>query len=152
MNTHISDLELDLHLIDAVVAAGIRGGQKADGSQRDGIFQYSDGRPVEVFDLASGHYNKLPDLKELLGPLPEGHAPWKALVKDTSKASKLQVYFNHLFASETFGAKLAQQFALESNQFAKELVQSGVASSDEDVNLVLQNGFAHLYGPINSYY
>lgn len=152
MITYIPGLTLDLTLINTVVAAQIRGGQKADGSQRDGIFQYSHGRPTDVFNLNQRQYMKLPDLQPILGSVADGQPQWKALLKDPARATKIQQYLNKMFTSSSFGAKLAQQFALKSRVAAKELVQTGVASCEEDINVVLQNGFGHLYGPINSYY
>lgn len=52
---------------------------------------------------------------------------------------------------DTVGAQLAKVCHNRSAQIGKQLVNSGVANSDEDVNTVLLTGFYHAYGPINNY-
>ena len=86
-----------------------------------------------------------------LGTLPEGHAPWKTLLKDENRAGALKTYFANLAAADTFGAKLAVDYLKRSKEIGQQLVSGGVAHSPEDVNGVLMNGFFHLYGPINDY-
>ncbi|MDP1835114.1 MAG: 3-hydroxyacyl-CoA dehydrogenase family protein [Chlamydiales bacterium] len=152
MSHNIKGLQLHLDLIDRMVAAGITGGQRGDGSQKDGFFRYLEGFPEAVYSLKQKDYIPLPDIGALIGPLPEGHAPWKKLLKDPLKQSKLYAYFHNLFSESSPGNLLAQKFLRQSRQFAQDLVTTGVAANNEDVNLILENGFAHLYGPINSYF
>lgn len=157
MDPHFPNETLHNHLIDKLVAAGVKGGQFSDGSQKDGFLSYEGGRPVGVYDLSSGAYQLFSEgfwkkvADEKLGPLPEGHAPWKAMLKDENRAAALKSYFANLIAADTFGAKLAVDYLKRSKEIGQQLVSGGVANSAEDVNGVLMNGFFHLYGPINDY-
>lgn len=83
---------------------------------------------------------------KLLGPLPEGYIPWKALSKDPSRDVKIENYLKALRSSNSQGALIANQLLLETDAIAKGLVSDGVAVSLSDVNCVLENGFYHLYG------
>ncbi|MBD3334762.1 MAG: hypothetical protein GF355_04545 [Candidatus Eisenbacteria bacterium] len=156
MNRFIEDEDLHSDLIDTLMEKGVRGGQKADGSQKDGILQYAKGRPAGVYDLEKESYTALdesftsgPD--ELLGGVPEGHAPWRGLLLDPDKGAKLAAYFDKLKAHEGLGSRLAVAYLKRSKEIGEHLVSSGVADTAEDVNGVLMNGFYHLYGPINDY-
>jgi 3-hydroxyacyl-CoA dehydrogenase len=82
-----------------------------------------------------------------LGPLPKGYVPWKSLQRDPDKDAKLQAYFTNLRSDSSFGAALGKEFLQKMANIANGLVKSGVAASLEDVDIVLQNGFFHLYGP-----
>ncbi len=130
----------------------VLGGQRGDGSQKDGFFQYKDGQPVAVFNIRSKSYQPLEDTSKVLGSCPSGCVPWKAVVKDRAKQEILKQYFHNLFTDQNTGSQLAQTFLRKSRFFAEELVREGVAKSGEDVNKVLQNGFSHPYGPINTFY
>lgn len=152
MTRNITGLRLHFDLIEQMVAAGITGGQKGDGAQKDGFFQYQGGVPSGTYNLQKRAYQPLSNVEEIIGKPPTGHTLWKSLIKDPHKQSKLYAYFHTLFAEQSVGATLAQETLRQSREYAQELVRSGVAHSGEDVNLVLQHGFAHLYGPINSYW
>ena len=134
---------------------GVKGGQRADGSQVDGFLQYKGSRPIGVYDPDKKQYVPFDALKEKLdakiGKMPEGGAPWKSLLVDPTKEQKLEKYFANLRKTDTFGAKLAVKYLERSREIGKKLVSDGVANSDKDVNDVLTNGFYHLYGPINKY-
>jgi len=152
MDMFIADEELRCPLVDAFLEAGIRGGQFADGSQKDGIFAYARGRPAAVYSLSEGRYVALEEAwageaEAALGPLPEGHIAWRALARDRAAAEKLRPYFRALRAAETPGADLARKYVGRSREIAQGLVDSGVAASLEDVDTVLKSGFYHLYGP-----
>lgn len=41
---------------------------------------------------------------------------------------------------------------MNSRDIADNLVKDGIANQIEDVNAVLENGFFHLYGPVNELY
>lgn len=152
MTRNIIGLRLHFDLIDQMVAAKITGGQRGDGSQKDGFFQYKNGAPTALYNFKKRAYELLPNTDSTIGKPPQGHFPWKVLTKAPHRQTHLYAYFHNLFADSHDGSKLAQQFLLKSREFAQHLVKSGVADSDDDVNLVLENGFAHLYGPINSYF
>ncbi len=157
MNPHFPDENLHSDLIDALIEKGVKGGQFSDGSQKDGFLKYEAGKPTAVYDLNRGEYRRLDegDWKDkadaYLGPLPEGHAPWKVLVKDAEKEAKLAAYFAALRQQDSNGAKLAIRYLQRSKEIGNLLISGGVAHSAGDVNGVLMNGFFHLYGPVNDY-
>jgi 3-hydroxyacyl-CoA dehydrogenase len=84
--------------------------------------------------------------KELIGPLPPGHLSWKALAKDRDKESKIKSYMQQLHMETTCGAQLAMTLLKGTRDSARTLVQEGVAASARDVDVVLKEGFYHLYG------
>lgn len=154
MDTFIGDEELHCPLVDAFLDAGVRGGQFADGSQKDGVFAYERGRPAGVYSLSEGRYVAfgdawLAEADAALGPLPEGHMAWRALARDRAAVEKLRPYFRALRAAETQGAQLARTYLRRSREIAQQLVDAGVAASPDDVTTVLTSGFYHLYGPAN---
>ena len=85
------------------------------------------------------------------GALPDGHAPWRALLMDPKRDEKLAAYFANLSSSAARGAGLARAYLARSKEIAEKLVTDRVANSADDVNGVLVNGFYHLYGPINEH-
>jgi 3-hydroxyacyl-CoA dehydrogenase len=156
MNRFIEGEELHSDLIDTLMEKGVRGGQHADGSQKDGFFRYAKGRIAAVYDLQKGDYVALDPawtepLDRALGALPEKHFPWKVLSRDRGKGEKLTAYFASLAGTDTPGAKMAVAYLKRSKEIGEYLVESGVAAQPADVNGVLLNGFYHLYGPINDY-
>jgi hypothetical protein len=157
MTEHIPGETLEDDLLNRMAEAGVTGGQYASGAQKDGILKYEKGRPAGVYDLSKGDYILFAEgdwtakLDEKLGPLPSGHAPWRALLMDPKKGEKLAAYFGSLAESDTLGAGLARAYLVKSQEIGTKLVADGVANSEDDVNGVLTNGFYHLYGPINEY-
>jgi 3-hydroxyacyl-CoA dehydrogenase len=155
MNKHLQDDSLQSDLVDRMMEKNVRGGQRADGSQKDGFLKYERNRPVGVFDLDKGEYAELEKLKSQfdsrIGDLPSGFCPWKSLIADPKKADTLSAYFNNLKSAPGLGTGLAQSYLARSKQVGKKLVEDGVANSEADVNAVLTNGFFWLYGPINDY-
>ncbi len=154
---YIKGEDLKDDLLAKMVEKKILGGQRADGSQKDGFLKYEKGRPAGVYDLDKGEYKMFDpkgwsgEIDKKLGAYPQGTTPWRGLLMDPKKADKLSAYFKNLNATETFGAKLAKAYLKKSKEIGKFLVESGVAKSADDVNGVLVNGFYHLYGPINDY-
>jgi 3-hydroxyacyl-CoA dehydrogenase len=156
MNQFIGGEDLHSDLIDELMKRGVRGGQNADGSQKDGFLRYAKGAPIAVYDTAKGEYQALDPawtgpLDAALGALPEGHQPWKALNRDRGKDAKLAAYFAVLARTDTPGARIALRQLKRSKEIGTQLVKMGVAAKAEDVNGVLLNGFYHLYGPVNEY-
>ena len=158
MDTYIDTETIHSDLIDKMNDAGVKGGQFADGSQKDGFLKYEKGRSVGVFSLEKNDYIMFDDTgwtktcDDKLGSPPEGHLNWKAMSKDKNKNDKLRAYFAALFQANTLGARMAQRYLTKSKEIAQKLVSDGVAHNIEDVNAVLMNGFYHLYGPENEYY
>jgi hypothetical protein len=68
-----------------------------------------------------------------------------------NKAAALEAFFADINSMNTLGADLAKKYNKRSNEIGKQLVNSGVAHNDEDVNKVMLTGFFHVYGPINNY-
>jgi 3-hydroxyacyl-CoA dehydrogenase len=145
--------------LDALLAAGVRGGQSGSGEQKDGLFKYERNKMTAVLDPAAAmsgmgdRYVSLADTERFrksvdgLGALPDGHVPWGAMSKDPGKKEKLSAYLARLAKTETMGARLGREFLDHSREVGKTLVRTGVAATDEDVTKVLMNGFYHLYGP-----
>jgi 3-hydroxyacyl-CoA dehydrogenase len=154
MNPYLPDEELHSPLLDRLLSQGVRGGQYSDGSQKDGILKYEKGRAVAVFDPNSSSYIPITDLQPAvdgwLGDMPAPPA-WKTVVGSKSKEEILTTWFNQLKQQSSNGAECARAYALKSCDIGKQLVSSGVAYNEQDVNTVLLTGFFHAYGPINNY-
>jgi hypothetical protein len=158
MNEYIEKEDLNCNLINKMIELEVKGGQFPDGSQKDGFFKYKKGKPVGVYNLEKQEYilfEENPEfvstLKEKIGVKPDGFEPWKVLLTDPEKDSKLKTYFTNLNGMDTFGAKLAKAYMLKSKEIGQDLVTDRVAHNDDDVNATLTNGFYHLYGPVNDF-
>lgn len=157
MAPHFPGEVLHSDLIDILVSKDVKGGQYSDGSQKNGFLKYENGRPVGVYDLvkesyvpfSSGDWQGKAD--RWIGDKPEGHAPWKALLKAEDRDAQLKSYFAAMTADNGNGATLASAYLKNSYDIGELLLNGGVANAAEDVNGVLMNGFFHLYGPINEY-
>ena len=147
---------LNSTLLDRFIAAGIVGGQYADGSQKDGILKYEKGRPAGVYDPAKKAYVPLAGLAAAVDPKlgrpPSQARPWKAVVGDPGKAAFLEGFYKEMRGMPDLGAKIAVTYGRKSKEIGLGLVGGGVADRDEDVNTVLLTGFFHAYGPINGYF
>jgi len=157
MNKYISSESMHHDLLVKMIDKGVLGGQRPDGSQKDGFLKYEKNRPAGVYDLKTGSYLPLSDetwtnsVQTKLGPFPKDLKPWKNLIADPNKEKFLVSYFNDLKQNKTMAAELAIKYAMRSKEIGLTLVKDGVAASADDVNGVLLNGFFHLYGPINDY-
>ncbi len=155
--SYIKGEDLKDDLLAQMVERKVLGGQYADGSQKDGFLKYEKNRPAGVYDIEEGEYKMFDpngwsgELDRKLGDYPQGTIPWRKLLTNPKREEKLSQYFKNLNASDTLGAKLAKAYLKKSKQIGEFLVETKVASSAQDVNDVLLNGFYHLYGPINDY-
>lgn len=135
---------------------GVKGGQFADGSQKDGVFKYERGKIKEVYDLDKGQYVPAEQLEQecivKLGELPSERLFWKNVVREKNKADQLKRFFQELNQMNGWGAKLAKDYGKKSKEIAQMLVDTHVAESVADVNTVMETGFFHAYGPINEYF
>lgn len=152
MGLFLPDSPFNEPLIQSMLEQGVKGGQYSDGSQRDGFFQYENGKPVAVYDLNKKSYVPCRETEEWrkksdrnIGELPAEWHSWKTLRKDPERKEKIAVYFTQLWQSRTNGSEIAHEFLIESRRLAHFLVENHVADSIEDVNAVLQEGFFHLY-------
>jgi 3-hydroxyacyl-CoA dehydrogenase len=156
MNPYLKDEDLHSDLLDRLIAMGVKGGQYADGSQKDGFLKYEKGRPAGIFDPEKKDYVPLAEIQakcdERIGPLPQGGLPWKTLIGSPNKNDLLAAYFKELNRMDTLGAELARRYGKRSMEIAQQLVEDNVARCEEDVNTVLLTGFYHAYGPINEYF
>jgi len=156
MDPYIEGENLHSDLLDDIVAAGVKGGQNPDGSQKNGFLKYEEGRITGVYDLKSRTYADAMSVKteagEYLGALPENYKPWKEIVKDTDKEKLLEEIFSSMKNMNTRGADLAIAYGKNSREIGLKLVKDGVAQNESDVNKVLFTGFFHAYGPVNEYF
>ena len=156
MDERLPGEKLASPLLDRMIEAGILGGQRADGSQKDGFLKYEKGRPQGVCDLEKKTYIPISDIAARsggkLGAPPSTVKPWKAVVGSGDKAKFLETYSGELKGMTTLGAELALAYGRRSKEIGLGLVKGKVAANEEDVNTVLLTGFFHAYGPINSYF
>ncbi|MBU2573897.1 MAG: 3-hydroxyacyl-CoA dehydrogenase family protein [Elusimicrobia bacterium] len=143
-------------LLDRMISAGVRGGQRSDGSQKDGFFKYEKNRPAGIYDPDTKRYLPVSAFQaacdERMGPTPLPQLNWKSAVKHPKKEAALEDFFGKLAAMDTPGANLAKRYGERSREIGLKLVSDKVAQSEEDVNMVLLSGFYHVYGPINKYF
>ncbi len=156
MNARLNAENLHSEVLDQYISQGVRGGQSADASQKDGFLRYVKGRPAAVYDPDKKEYVPISALQtqcdQKLGRLPESALPWKTIISKPNKAELLSTYFQELHGMRTDGSELAERYAQRSKEIGLKLVADNVAYSAEDVNTVLLTGFYHAYGPINEYF
>jgi len=155
MNPYMANEDLHSPLLDRLFDLGVKGGQYADGSQKDGFLKYEKGRPVSVYNPDKGEYIPIvtfgSQVEAWLGELPGSAPAWKNLVKAPDKETLAAIAFDNYKTMGTHGALLALQYARHSREIGMKLVSDGVAATAEDVNTVLLTGFFHAYGPINDF-
>jgi 3-hydroxyacyl-CoA dehydrogenase len=156
MNERLGGGPLRSPLIDRLVGLGIKGGQFADGSQKDGFLKYEKGRPAGIYDPEKKAYVPLteiaPPCDERLGPPPTAAKPWKNVIQIPDRTGYLDRYFRELDGMNSLGADLAKRYGRKSKEIGLGLVRDRVAGREEDVNTVLLTGFYHAYGPVNAYF
>jgi len=156
MNPHLPDEDLHSDLLDKLFESGIKGGQKSDGSQKDGFLKYERGKLVSIYNPERNEYLDITVFQqkcdERLGALPQSWKPWKVVnFSRGKKDAMLESYFKELNNLKTLGSKLARDYNARSNEIGNYLVSSNVADNSTDVNTVMLTGFYHAYGPINDY-
>lgn len=143
-------------LIDASMAAGIKGGQNPDGSQKNGFFQYEKHKIAGVYSYSKKNYVPIPivDYKKSAMAIYPSYRSWKDINLESQeiKDPYFKHYFKALFAANDLAAKEACAYLLASRKIATDLVTEKVAHNTDDVNKVLMLGFQHAYGPCNNYY
>ena len=154
MAEHIQGENLKSDLLQNLIDAKILGGQNSDGSQKNGLMKYEKGRPVAIFDVDTQEYIAIDNFKEncknYLGENPN-NIKWKEVIANAEKETILTNHFNILSKDSSKGSQLAVEYVKKANEIGLNLVQSGVAKNNEDVNTVMKTGFFHAYGPINNY-
>ncbi len=156
MSNNITDENLNSQLLDKFIESSIKGGQNADGSQKDGIMKYEKGKIISIFNLSENKYIDLSDFKEkcdkYLGSLPQTLAIWKQVVASAEKEEILKNHFSEIKNLNTKGSLMALNYGKKAVEIGKKLVENKVANSEKDVNTVMLTGFFHAYGPINEYF
>ncbi len=158
MRDNLNDDTLHSDVLDRLMELGVKGGQRANGSQKDGIIKYVKNRPAGFYSLDKQDYVMTGDgdwvgkCDQKIGAFPDGHVPWKTLLGDPGRDSVLKVYFKNLFSSSTFGAALSRRYLENSRHIAHQLVSDGIANTVDDVNGVLLSGFYHIYGAENDFF
>ncbi len=134
----------------------VKGGQYANGTQKDGIFKYEKGRIKEVYDLRTQKYVATESIEmecaAILGELPTLKIYWKSVVRDKNKAEILQKFFEELHQIDSVGAIIAIAYGKNSKAIGQMLIDTKVAENIADVNTVMETGFFHAYGPVNDYF
>lgn len=153
MNRHL-DEELQCPFLDDLLSSGIKGGQNADGTQRDGFFKYQKGKAVEVLDIPSLKYIDIktlaPRVDEFLSVQTKVYS-WNQLSRSKYKEQHINEFFTQLKAEKSKGAQLAKDYLLAMKTIAEQLLTNGICDSTEYVNDVMKNGFYYLYGPVNNF-
>lgn len=152
MQDNLPDFIFEESLIDIMISEGKLGGQYPNGSQKNGFFQYDKHELVGIyspevktyFSFAEGVWSTKADF--FLGKIPSEYVSWKHLLNNPKKNEILSSYFHNLLTMNSPGAELSKLFLLNSREIAQNLVRTRVAEKMEDVDLVLKNGFFHLYG------
>ena len=154
MQSYTTTENLKCSLLDLMLERNIKGGQFADGSQKDGILKYEKGKITGVYDPEKNIYVPVAELQgkadAFLGFMPEVR-PWKSVVGSPKKEEILKAYFKELRDTKSRGAEFTIAYARRSREIGIHLVNTGVALSEKDVNTVLLTGFYHAYGPVNDY-
>ncbi len=152
MQQQLPQKKLHDPLIDEMLLSGKTGGQMPDGTLKEGFFQYEGLERKAIYSVEKKMYLPLDQLenkvKEHLGDFPDPAVTWKKLQNSSKKEEILLSYFNKMKQSQSLGSELGVKFLNHSNKIAKDLVLDGVASSLDDVDQILKNGFYHLYGVI----
>lgn len=151
MSHYQHDPNFSCALIQDLHRRGKLGGQNPDGSQRDGFFRYNHLEPVASYCFKTDSYRPfnegswVTDLSKGLGPMPKNWRSWKDLVNDPERQERIESYFYQLFDERSPASEVTLDFLQKTREIALQLVSDGVAKSIDDVNIVLRNGFYHLY-------
>ncbi|GAB1404766.1 MAG: 3-hydroxyacyl-CoA dehydrogenase family protein [Lentimicrobiaceae bacterium] len=155
MNPYMKDENLHSQLLDDYYNKGIKGGQNADGTQKNGFFRYEKGRPTAVYSMDKEDYIPFTGFAaktdEWLGLVPSVVMPWKNLVRSANRNAIVETVFAAYKKCNDPGCQLALDYARRSREIGRKLLEDHVALSSDDVNTVLMTGFFHAYGPINEF-
>jgi len=155
MQPYNTDEIIHSPMLDKMMELGVKGGQKSDGSQKDGFLKYEKGKPFAIYDINTKNYINISDFQQeadaRIGNMPTSFVLWKTVVKVSSKDELLKKHFSEIAMMDTLGAKLALKYMKRSKEIGLKLFETKVANNPEDVNTVMLTGFFHAYGPINNY-
>lgn len=155
MNPYFKNEKLECEFLKKYLDAGIRGGQKSDGFQRDGIFQYDHDEIVGYYNFEEKKYLPISEMInktiQFLGKNTQEDINWFSLRMDRDINNTIKEYFNNLFSLDSNASKLSFNYLQKCKFIGEFLVENSTAKSVEDVNTVMQLGFHHHYGPVNDY-
>jgi 3-hydroxyacyl-CoA dehydrogenase len=155
MEPYVKDEKIHSPILDLYLEQGIRGGQRSDGSQKDGFLKYEKGKPAAIYDPETRGWVPVSEVSAagdaFLGNPPSSVIAWKNAVSHPDRDALFRAYFADLRKEATAGASLALAYARRSLEIGKKLVADAVAYSEKVVNTVLLSGFFHAYGTINDY-
>jgi 3-hydroxyacyl-CoA dehydrogenase len=153
MNSYLPET-INGEALEDLLAQDVKGGQESGGVQRDGLFRYEKGKPIDVYDNSKSGYVAINTVKEeinnYLNSLSTEYT-WKALSRDKHVAEKLQNHFSALHQSNSKGAALAIEYLEAMKGIGQQLLESGATTVPEDINKVMMLGFYQLYGPLNNF-
>ncbi|MCG8582137.1 MAG: 3-hydroxyacyl-CoA dehydrogenase family protein [Bacteroidales bacterium] len=145
---------LQCSFLDDLLNKGFRGGQNADGTQKDGYFRYSKGKAVEVLDIDSQQYISIDTIEakvnDFLAVKTKTYS-WNQLSRSKYKEKHLNEYFESINQEKSKGASLAKDYMQSMKAIGQKLYEDGVTKSIDNVNAVMMNGFYYLYGPVNNF-
>ena len=124
----------------------MNGGQDENGRVKNGVFKYSKGEIIAVFN--GNEYKSIShNNQEKAYPY-----SWKELKNSNDLENQLNSHFLNLKESNSFRSRLALEYGNTCKQIGLGLVNKQIAYNAEDVNKVMNLGFHHLYGPVNKFF
>lgn len=155
MQKYIPNELLTNDLLNLFVNQNVKGGQNADGSQKNGFFKYENGKMTSIWDTKTEQYIDIEAFKgnciNWLGEMPLGIKTWKEILKSENRNETISEAFQKMISSNNKGSKYALAYAKNAQFIGNKLFKDNVAHNEEDVNTVMKTGFYHLYGPINNF-
>lgn len=153
MNQHWQE-PLSAPLLTKLLDNNIKGGQNPDGSQKDGLLRYEEGKIKAVLNEDMSTYTSTdvlwPETTRILGITPEDNL-WKTIGKSVDRQELLRAHFEAIRNNQQEGNILTINYISAMKNIAHKLYDHHVANSLEDINTVMVTGFHHLYGPWNNY-
>ncbi|CRX39070.1 3-hydroxyacyl-CoA dehydrogenase family protein [Estrella lausannensis] len=152
MRRFLDDPSMHSSLLEDMVMKRRTGGHMGDSGQKEGFFRYKGHEAEAVLDLEKNVYRPLDasmkaEVANLLGGKSTPALTWKSLSKDAGRDALIEDFILSTVKQGTLGSHLMLRYLRFLRDASAVLVQEGVASSIEDVSLVLKLGFYHLYGP-----
>jgi 3-hydroxyacyl-CoA dehydrogenase len=146
MEKFIPTQGLTQEVLENMLKRKIRGGQKLDGSQLPGFFEYEGSVPKKVYSYEKGEYLPIPPKTlEVTGDKPK--SSWKNLQKQRENKINIIKALRDILEHPCLATDIANELLQNSATVSQNLVNDGVAKSLADVETVLITGFYHLYGP-----
>ena len=130
MERYIEGESFSSELFARMVAEGRLGGQRGDGSQKDGFFQYGGRGRAGIYDCAARSYRplekgRLPAVDAALGALAKPGTSWSEVRAAGHPSALIRAHFQRLAQTDGRGAAMALEYAAESRKIASRLVNDG---------------------------